>query len=77
MALVNLATLWKPKKKTGALVLVGDSKDKQHTYMVFEKHSKDGVWTMYDLCERFDEDSSHKSETDTDESGESEEGMPF
>lgn len=77
MALVNLATLWPTKKKEGKLVLAGDSKDGSHTYMLFKRKSKDGKYTMYDLCEKVEDAASVEGEDQPQEAGESENDLPF
>jgi len=77
MALVNLATLWPVKKKEGKLKLAGDSKDGTHTYMLFQRKSKDGKYTMYDLCEKVDDAAVPPTEGESEEAAEAESDLPF
>lgn len=77
MALKNLATLWPVKKTGGKLVLAGDSKDGTHTFMVFKRTSKDGRYTMYDLCEKIDDEQAAADSAGDAVAGESEEDLPF
>jgi len=77
MALVNLATLWPVKKTDSKLKLAGDSKDGAHTYMLFKRVSKDGRYTMYDLCEKVDDVVAPEVDKALEQLQESEEDMPF
>lgn len=77
MALKNLATLWPVKDKASKLKLAGDSKDGNQTYMLFKRKSKDGKYTMYDLCQKVDDAPSEEGEAQPQEAEHDEDDLPF